>query len=271
MSLVTDAFKRATDEFREDLNDLFNTAALSNKDVNEQSVAMFLLSVKLKMYLHFGDSFVAKFRKEAEKYIKAYYIESYDDEIDKYNTVNEQVIAILANIDNFYFGQSISSPVVAQKLLDYIQQTYFVEGVSSWNQIDFQAMYDAIPELIGIEAWRLSRIVSTSVSRVKNLALLTAMNNAGVEQFQIVSANDLLTCKYCKELDGKTFSVSAAYNELGNIAQNPSAVGNSYPFITSLYPKPADISGKTSEQIAAQGFKLIPAHPHCRCVIVAVI
>lgn len=271
LKIVLEKYNEQIDLFVDELKQLVRVAKSSGK-ITDSSVGIFTDLLKGKVYRLFGSTFPIKFRVEASILIKAYYNSVYDSQV--YNeTVNELISAYVANLDTFYFGQAVGSTEVANKLLAYISEHYINSGENtSWGQVNFDAMLQVIPELMGLETWKLARIVSTSVARIKNFALLSAMDNAGVTQFQVVSANDLLTCKYCQNLDGKIFSVATAFNNLNNLMSSDSNdIADFFPFITSLFQNPAQMQNLTSEQIQQSGFNIVPAHPNCRCIIVAVI
>lgn len=120
--------------------------------------------------------------------------------------------------------------------------------------------------------WKLTRIISTTVNKMRNIASVNYMNEAGVDQFEIVGIPDRLQCGYCAALQGKKFSVSKALdNVLGMVKAEPTMVGSLSPFITAVYKSPADLEGVSEADLQLNGIGMPPFHSHCRDQAVAIL
>jgi len=108
------------------------------------------------------------------------------------------------------------------------------------------------------------QIIDTSVNHLRNSARLRAIQKAKVRQYRWDAVGDRLTCPYCRSMDGRIFDTGEAIRTLELIETDPSALPQVKPFLTTM---PLEkLKATPSSRLPS---KMPPAHPFCRCRIVA--
>ncbi len=188
------------------------------------------------------------------------------DEDSKEGDFEETIKKFLAEVDVFYLKKFITDSDIAAKIKETLEKA----------DLDFEdiATIDKFSDDSGVwmleKMWKIDRIITTSVARTKNVAYLAYMHQVGITTYEISAVMDLSTCAYCRELDGKTFSVADAVQSIQNAAlSGASSYASNFPFITTLFDIASLLTGLTGSQLQNQyGFHSLPAHAHCRCVII---
>jgi SPP1 gp7 family putative phage head morphogenesis protein len=113
---------------------------------------------------------------------------------------------------------------------------------------------------------KVRQIIDTSVNHLRNSARLRAIAKARIKKYRWDAVGDRLTCPYCRAMDGRIFDTGEAIRTLELIESDPASLPEVKPFLTSF---PLDkLKTLSSPQMPS---KMPPAHPHCRCRIVAFI
>lgn len=183
-----------------------------------------------------------------------------------------RTIAYYQNSDELYLGKFITDSDTRKKLTAFIKEEYISGNTPIGNNSKalnkFRANFKGVLEG---EDWKITRVISTTVNKMRNYAAVNYMNQAEVQKFRIVGITDRLQCPYCAQLQGKEFEVSKEIERMEKIVQSePELISQDSPFVTSLFKKAEEISNFTDEQLQDLGVA-IPAHPSCRDQYVAVL
>lgn len=241
-------------------------------------------SVLYHLYRNWRGVFGVKAQKEIKKWVETAYDTFRKDkgvfgtkagEVPKgtFSTVDLRAIEYYKRSDSFYLGKFITDEDLKKKITKYIKEKYIEEnlpiGRNEEALADFKKEFG---DLLKGDDWKLRRIIDTTVSKMRNTAAVNYMQQADVEEYEIVGVNDRLQCAYCASLQGKKFSVVKAVSSVDSLAQSdPQFVRQEAPFLTTLISKPEDLTNMTGTQIQDLGWSLVPAHPACRDTIVAVL
>lgn len=185
-------------------------------------------------------------------------------ELDDY-----RAIEYMERSDAMYLGKFITDPDTKKKVYAYLQTQYLEGTLPIGNDSKaLQKFVDTFEDVINLEAWKIRRIIDTSVNKVRNYAHVGYLTQASVETFEVLEVMDDLTCQYCSEMDGKKFSVTTAKNKISKeIGSNPGDVSYLSPFLTS---EPLEkIQSSSADELQSMGFDTPPYHPHCRGTVVA--
>jgi hypothetical protein len=83
---------------------------------------------------------------------------------------------------------------------------------------------------------------------------------AGYRFVEFNAVEDDKTSQICRDMDGKQWNAMDLLNLIDNIAiAGPEQVKRLSPWV-----KPADIEGKTDDELVAMGVCIPPLHGHCR-------
>lgn len=189
-----------------------------------------------------------------------------------FGLVDTRTISYFQASDELYLGKFITDSDTRKALTKFIKDKY-IEGALPLGSTEGMAAFkEQFGDLFQGAEWKLDRIISTTVNKLRSSAAVTYMQQAGVENFEIVGVNDRLQCGYCKNLQGKQFSVTIASDKVVEfVKSDPSSVKYASPFITSLYKKPEMMADLTGAQLQAAGIQTPPFHCGCRDTIVAVL
>lgn len=190
-----------------------------------------------------------------------------------FNTIDYRALEYFKNSDSFYLGKFITDDDLKSQITQYIQDEYLTRNLPIGNNTKaLSAFKEKFGDIMEGQDWKLRRIIDTTVSKMRNTAAVNYMNQAEVESFEVVGVTDRLQCAYCKNMQGKTFSVSRAVNSINNLVKSePELVGMDSPFITAIYKKPDDMKELTGDQLQDAGVTTPPFHSHCRDVLVAIL
>lgn len=173
--------------------------------------------------------------------------------------------------DSLYLGKFITDDDTKAKITTFIQEEYLNNGLPINNPAVSTAFKEKFGETLIKEDWKIDRIVSTTLSKMRVTAATSYMNDAGVEKFKILAANDRLVCPYCSATNGKEFEVKTYVDKYNSLyATSPEEVRLESPFITSQI-KSDKLEGITSDQLTALKYSGLPNHCECRCTVTAVL
>lgn len=205
------------------------------------------------------------------------------DEIPKstFNLFDYRAMDYHAQSDKFYLGKFINDPDTNKKITLYIKENYLNGTLPiGRNSNALDKFRNEFKDVLVGEDYKIERIISTTVNKMRNTAAVNSMYEAGVTQYEIVGVKDRLQCPYCRAMQGKTFSVVKEKERLNSyIASDPTKAEVS-PFLTSVFRKNRGESLEDFEErirmMDAAEFEnnnvaAPPYHPFCRDVAVAVI
>lgn len=174
--------------------------------------------------------------------------------------------------DSLYLGKFITDQDTRKKISDFIVDEYVKGTTPIGNNRDaLNKFKDNFEGVLDGEDWKIRRVLDTSLNRLRNSAAVTYMNQAEVTQYEIVGVGDNRQSEFCRNIDGRIFSVRTAVDSISSVSNSdPASIAALSPFGTSLISA-KDIPGTSSEDLELLGIGLPPYHGHCRTTVVAVL
>lgn len=180
-----------------------------------------------------------------------------------------RAIEYMEQSDEMYLGKFITDPDTKKAVYKYLQDEY----VGGYMPIgaDEKAINEFVQEFsdtLNLEAWKIRRIIDTSVNKVRNYANVNYLSQAQVTTYEVIEVDDQNTCEYCLSMNGKQFSVSTAKSKVDKeVNAGPGAVATVSPFLTTLPID--DVKQMSAEELSAAGFSVPPYHPYCKGSVAA--
>lgn len=174
--------------------------------------------------------------------------------------------------DSLYLGKFITDPDTKKKITSYIKEQYLTEGLPIGNnKAALDKFQNAFSNVLNLESWKIQRILSTTVNRMKNFAGVSYFADAEVDKFRIIGITDSLQCQHCAAMQGKEFSVTTALSRIDKAVQGePSAVKADQPFLVAKLSAET-VKEKGADELQSLGFDAPPYHPNCRDQAIAVL
>jgi SPP1 gp7 family putative phage head morphogenesis protein len=185
------------------------------------------------------------------------------------NFFDTRVQNYLLASDLHYLGKILTDTDVIARLNKFIEDYYNSNydpnsGVFVPNLEDFA---ESLANELQTEKWKISRIVNTTINKIRSNANVLYMQQAKVEKYEVIEVNDRITCPYCKHIDGMTFTVKNAVESIKKELDSP--VDELPPFATA---NDIDIFKKlTNTEVEKLGINRPPFHPNCRGTLGAII
>lgn len=175
--------------------------------------------------------------------------------------------------DELYLGRFITDPDTRQRITQFIKDTYLRDGEAISHNPDAIARFrKELGTTILAEDWKITRVISTTVNKMRNYAAVNYMAAAEVKEFEIRGVKDSKQCAYCAGMQGKRFFVTEVAEKVQTIVdRNPEFVASDSPFITSVFKDPSVIADMSSADLFGKGIFIPPLHPFCRDIIIAVL
>ena len=190
-----------------------------------------------------------------------------------FNTIDVKAIDYFRKLDELYLGKFITDNDVRKDLTAFIKDQVLNRNIPLDNNAELLRQFKAsLKNRLMLKDWKMLQIISTTVSRMRSTAALNFMQQAEVQQYEIVEVNDSKTCAYCRAMHGKVLSLTTAMNNVQSmVSSDPQIVKADVPFITSVFKNAEDMQNLTGDQLQARGIHANPFHPHCRGTVVAVL
>jgi hypothetical protein len=224
----------------------------------------------------FNTPLAKKIKKHVDKCYKAFRKDkgifiNFDDIPDAvFNIVDLRTVEYMKTMDEVYLGKFITDPDTKKRITEFIKKTYLEEGYDLRSRASIDRFKAEFRDVLKGESWKIDQVLTTTVSRMRYQSGVNYMAQAEVTHYKRLALNDRKCCDYCKNLDGKIFSVATTFKRLSKvIAADVEDVSDFAPFVTGLYKNPNDLKNMSSEEIQKKGAELVPSHPHCRCSIIA--
>lgn len=190
-----------------------------------------------------------------------------------FKQIDYRAIDYYKNSDEVYLGKFITDDDVRKDITKYIKEQYLTRNLPIGG--NKEALADFKNQFAGVlngQDWKISQIINTTVSRMRNSAAVSYFDQAEVLEFEIRGVNDSMQCDYCKNLQGKTFTLKRTMEALDQTySASPETVKVDTPFITSIFKKPDEMKDLTGSELQDKNFNLLPAHPNCRDVVVPIV
>lgn len=240
-------------------------------------------SIMYTLYKNWRENFTVPQKKIVNKFVKNVYtyfrkdnsIFKNADGIPKgtFGTLDLRAIEYYKRADNLYLGKFITDEDLKKKVAQYLKDEYLNGDWPIGNNKEALSKFkDQFGNLLEGQEWKLSRIINTTVNKMRNTAAISYMQEADVEKFEIVGVNDRLQCPYCSALQNTVFSVSKAVNRLKDtVNSDPEYIGVDSPFVNSIFKKAEEMEGLTADQLQDKGIGLPPFHANCRDQVVAIL
>jgi hypothetical protein len=188
-----------------------------------------------------------------------------------FNLIDFRTIEYYAASDELYLGKFITDSDTKKKITQFIK-TEYLEGNTpiGKNQAAMNKFRANFKDVLVGEEWKIERVISTTVNKMRNYGAVQYMSQAGVQKFKIVGVTDRLQCEYCAELQDKEFAVEKEVERISTVVQSePELISQDSPFVTSLFKNAEEMRSFTDEQLQDLGVS-IPAHPRCRDQYIAI-
>ena len=240
-----------------------------NTDLTEDE---FVIRVKVSIYSTFQNYFASETRNTANDFINSAYLKFRQDKNKGALTKNDRaLIEWFKKIDSFYLAKFMTD-LDTQKAIDtFIRQFYLDNGIDFNDTKTVSTFRRGLTELLNNQDWKIARILSTSISRIRNTAAVMFMQQNGIQEFEIRGVNDSKQCAYCHNLQGYRFSVSGAIDKIMSASQvEPTHTNFLPPFITSLFSSPDQMIGLSNKQMFDKGVSFPPFHCHCRDIAIPI-
>lgn len=191
-----------------------------------------------------------------------------------FGVVDRRALNYFTDSDDLYMGRFVTDADFRKKLTETIKDLYLNRELPIGDiEANMKQLRARLGNVFEGEEWKLRRIIETTVNRMRNIAAVSYMQQAEVEQYEIVEVMDTITCDWCRQIDGMKFNVNRSTSLASeSLNGSPELVKVTSPFLTTLYKKPEDMEGLSAGDLQNAGFiGLPPSHPHCRGTIVAVL
>ena len=240
------------------------------------------------LYTQWGDSFTKKQRGTIDKWVKAihkFYREDTDflkgwKKFDPskppkavFGVLDYRTMEYYKNSDELYLGKFITDPDTRAAVTDFIKERYVGQNLPiGKGEAALKEFRKEFSSLLYGEDWKISRIIATTVNRMRNTAGALYMEDAGVEKYKLVGVSDRLQCDWCKGLQGKEFTLVKATTAIKDLAaSDPANVKSVSKFVTARVTAEEAASSTAEELEAAYGEIIPPLHPNCRDTIAAIL
>jgi hypothetical protein len=164
-----------------------------------------------------------------------------------------------------FLDKYVSSPALEAKLKAYIKKAYLEEGTAIGNNPKaIEAFLKVFKGELDASKDQVRNIIDTTVSRARVFGQVNGLRVARAKTFIIAGPLDNVTCSFCQDMVGRTFTVAAAVaRQDGMIAAGPANVNDVSPFLKGNMPL-NEVQDATDEELEAAGFALPPYHGSCR-------
>ena len=168
-----------------------------------------------------------------------------------------------------FLGRYAASPELERRVKNYIRDKYLKDGTAvGKNTKGINSFIKEFGQELTDSKDRVRNIIDTTVSRARVFGQVNSLRSAGGKTFTIAGPDDNLTCEFCRDMMGRTFTVAAAVSRLDSItAAGAASVSDVSPFLKGNMDL-ADVQESSDEDLEAAGFALPPYHGSCRHSVV---
>ena len=275
----TKSYIQSTEQVYNDFIDDFGKAVNKLLKKEYKSAASLQNSIIDKLQAVAKKSFIGQIKDVSKKHISESYeyfrkdkrifgtnLMKYDFVPPEPNSgfIDQRVIDYLVGLDVHYFGTIVTDPVLLGRLEDLLRAYY--DGDTDISDL-VQEVTEQLQSTLQMEQWKITRIINTTMNKVRTNANILYMQQAKVQRYTIIEVNDRLTCPHCKHLNGKEFTVKKAVDNL--VREIESDFEDLPPFATTVGVD--DFTALSNEDLERLGFNKPPFHPNCRGVLGAIV
>ncbi len=184
---------------------------------------------------------------------------------------DKRAIEWLQKHDITFLSKFIRDVDTVNRILAFINEFYLEQGEAIGDNTRVLAEFiNRFGEVLNGEIWKIRRVLDTSVNKIRSYANVAYMHQANVADFKIVEVMDRITCPHCKNMNGRTFSVTTEKEKIEKVTKGElTDIAKLSPFVTTL--PVADLEKLTDKELQAKGVGATPFHPSCRGTLVAVL
>lgn len=223
----------------------------------------FLPSVSKKVNKNVSDIY-AKFRRD-----KAIFKDKKEIPSALITGFDARAIDFLEEMDKAYLAKFLGDSDTQTRLNKWIKEQFDAGKIPlEGSRSDMRKFMSDFSDVIEKESWKIDRIVNTSTVMAKNIASMSYLNQAGIEEYQVVEVMDEKTCRYCQHMNGMTFSVNKTMEQYDEMFTNGIESLNKFkPFATKF--KIDEFEKLDETTLFSLGIALPPYHPNCRGQVVS--
>lgn len=186
------------------------------------------------------------------------------DDFFDFRTQDLRTINYALKLNDFYLGKFFQGDrEIRLRALSWMSRYYLEEGNPiGRGQKGIKEFLERFKEYIQPQTeWKARQIIDTSVNYLRNSARLRAFQKAQVKYYRWDAVGDRLTCPVCRSLDGRVFRTEDSVKILDTIesSEDPTIIRDLKPILNKPWTGPTDSIPN----------RWPPAHPLCRCRIVA--
>ncbi len=176
-------------------------------------------------------------------------------------TIDQRAINFVNDNGCFWLGEFYSN-----KIQPEVQQA--VTEALIWG-VDSKTLSKTLKEKLGdvfgntaYQYWDVA--ASSMLVRAKAFGNVFGMEEAQITEYEVFAMMDEGTCRICREMDGRRFSVKDAADTCRSVMEmtDPEEVKQALPWMST---PPIGVSSKA---LSSQGRMMPPFHGRCRCDIV---
>jgi SPP1 gp7 family putative phage head morphogenesis protein len=182
----------------------------------------------------------------------------------EFGIADRQTISYALKLQDFYLGKFFQGDKeIRLRVLNWMNNYYLERGNPiGRGQQGIKEFLNEFGQYIQPQTeWKARQVIDTSLNHLRNAAQIRALEKAGIKTYRWVAVGDRLTCPICRSMDGRIFEVKDAVRVLNMLEESEDPT-----LITELKPIMKE-PWKGSSKAAPT--KQPPAHPLCRCRLVA--
>jgi hypothetical protein len=200
-----------------------------------------------------------------------------DSKPAKFGQRDLQIMDYAKFSDAIYLGKFITDEDTKHKVQEFIKDQYLKGKIpfAETPTASVEAFKAAFGDVLDLQDWKITNILSTSVNKLQNYAALTYLDQMGIETFEVRGVSDAKQCATCRAMQGKQFSVSVALQRMDNeVTSSPTYVGAIKPFATAVFKGEAglrELESLDGSTIQSRGIDTPPFHGNCRDRLFAIL
>lgn len=164
-----------------------------------------------------------------------------------------------------FLDKYVTSPELEARVKSYIKKAYLEEGKAIGNNPKaIDAFLKVFKGDLNVSKDAVRNIIDTTVSRARVFGQVNGLRAAAAKTYTIAGPDDNVTCSFCEEMLGRTFTVASAVSRQDSlISAGPANVNDVSPFLKGNMSL-EEVQDSTDEELEAAGFALPPYHGSCR-------
>jgi DNA-binding HxlR family transcriptional regulator len=198
-------------------------------------------------------------------------VESKIKPMPSFDLVDDKAIEALEDKNIFWVGNHYDVNV-SDSVRD-VARTVMVEAGGS-SMLAGQLIKERLEKVLGIfttpsgytgsQKQYFEGLVANAMTVGRVYGQMRSFSQIGITKYTIVNPGGDRICEACLSIQGQTFEIKDGLNQIAKEfdAKNPEDIKNIHPWVAA-----SQISGLSSDQLAANGLSLPPYHYLCRCTV----